>query len=83
MQATQYGRIALVFLTLSVCSLVYKNTVNEYHLIWNIIPQLLILLFLTWSIPYMRPMLTKKRFLICSTSLALGFSLYQLDIFLV
>jgi len=32
MQATQYGRIALVFLTLSVCSLVYKNTVKRIPL---------------------------------------------------
>ncbi|MFT6086351.1 MAG: hypothetical protein ACJA11_001584 [Glaciecola sp.] len=81
MQATQYGRIALVFLTLSICSLVYKNIAIEYHAIWNIIPQLLILLFLTWSMPYLRPMLTKKRFLICSIALAFGCSLYQLDAF--
>jgi len=81
MQAIQYGRTAFVFLTLSICSLVYKSTAIEYHTIWNIIPQLLILLFLTWSIPYIRPMLTKKRFLICSITLAFGFSLYQLDAF--
>jgi hypothetical protein len=81
MQTMQYGRIALVFLTLSICSLVYKNTAIEYHLIWNIIPQLLILLFLTWSMPYIRPMLTKKRFLISSAALALGCALYQLDSF--
>ncbi len=60
MHALQYGRIALVFLTLSIFSLVYKNTAIEYHLVWNIIPQLSILLFLTWSIPYIHPLLTKK-----------------------
>jgi hypothetical protein len=81
MQAIQYGRIALVFLTLSICSLVYKNIAIEYHAIWNIVPPLLILLFLTWSIPYIRPMLTKKRFLICSIALAFGSALYQLDAF--
>jgi hypothetical protein len=81
MQVIQYGRIALVFLTLSICSLAYKNTAIEFHAMWNIIPQLLILLFLTWSIPYLHPMLTKKRFLVCSITLASGCALYQLDAF--
>jgi hypothetical protein len=81
MKASHFGLLAFTFLVLSISSLLFIHIKFTTEVAWNIIPQLLILLFFISCIGYVSPNISKKGFVICSVSMMLACATHQLGEF--
>lgn len=75
-----YSRLAFIFLTLGIVSVVFRQSLDITNFTVTIASNILLILSVIWSLPVIYPSLSPKQFALSSSCCGLGGFLYQVTI---
>lgn len=76
-----YRWLAFGFLTLTLASTAFRHSVETTHIFYTIAPILFLLLFITCTIPAVKPSLPANKFVLSNIFCGLGGFVYLIEIY--